>query len=249
MVIELAAVSALAFLAAAIHASVGFGFALIFVPSATLIVGPEASVAAMLIAVPLVGSVLYGIDRPRTPLWDAVPIAGVSVLSLPVGLWLLTHADDDLLRLLVGLAVAIAVIIDRWSGDRSEIERGRSSFARITISGLASGVMRGATGIGGPPYVLYYRWLGGAGWQFRSRLFSSSAMSGIASLCIAWFSGIFDSNTVPIVLVSFPTTAIGISVGIWARPSISEHRLQTISVLLLVATALLAMTTAISALV
>lgn len=247
MAVELVAIGVLAFVAAAVHSSVGFGSALMFVPAATLIIGPEPSVAAMLLAVPLVGAVLYGVDTPRTPLRDVVPVAGLSVLTLPAGLWLLTRADEDILRLLVGVAVLAAVLLSRISGAGPEVER-RPDLVRALAAGLASGLMRGSTSIGGPPFVLYYQWLGGGAWRFRSRMFSSSAMAGVISLGIAAVAGVFNADTMPAVLVSLPTTAIGIGAGIAARPLINDDRLHQISTLLLLATSLLAIATASSAL-
>jgi uncharacterized membrane protein YfcA len=247
MAIELVAVGVLAFIAGATQTSVGFGSALVFVPAATLVVGPGPSVAAMLVAVPLIGTVLYFSDTPRTSLKDVAPLACLSILSMPAGLWLLTQADENILRLLVGFAVMSAVVIDRIGGPSPEVER-RPNLLLAVGSGLASGLMRGSTSIGGPPLVLYYQWLGGGAWRFRSRMFSSSAVSGIAGLGVALFSDVFNADTMPAVLVTLPLAVIGIAVGIRVRPLISDHQLRRISVMLLVATSLLAITAATTAL-
>jgi uncharacterized membrane protein YfcA len=247
MTIELVAVGLLAFVAATVHSSVGFGAALVFVPAATLIIGPEPSVAAMLVSVPLIGTVLYGINTPRTPLADVVPVAGVSILSLPVGLLLLTRADEDLLRMFVGFAVLSSVLLSRFGGSGHDVER-QPTLSLSVGTGLTSGLMRGATSIGGPPLVLYYQWLGGGAWRFRSRMCSSTALSGVASLGIATLAGVFHADMMPVVLASLPGTAIGIAVGFRIQPLIEINQLHRISTFLLIGTSLLAIATASSGL-
>ena len=244
---ELVAIALLAFVAGAVYTSVGFGLGLVFVPAATLIVGAEPSIATMLVATPLVGFVLYGLDTPRTPLRDTAPVAALSLLSAPVGIWLLVRSDEDLLRLLVGVVVLASVAVDRVNRQSTELER-QPRLALAAASDLASGLMRGATSMGGPPLVLYYHWLGGGAWRFRSRMFSSVAIAGVPTLVIAVAGDVFKADAMPVVLASMPPIAVGIVVGIRLRPLIGDRELRRISMLLLVATSLLAIVTAASAL-
>lgn len=244
---ELIAIVVLAFVAVTVQTSVGFGSGLIFVPAATLVVGPEPAVAMMMVGIPLVGLVLYATDRPRMPLFDAAPAAALSLLSVPAGVWLLTRSDEDVLRLLVGLAVLGSVIVNQVSSASSEVVRERD-LPRMTLAGLASGVMRGTTSMGGPALVLYFHWLGGGAARFRSRMFSYSALSGLPSIGIAAAAGVFNADTMPVVLWGLVGAAAGIVAGLRARPWVTDARLRRTTMALLVATSLLAIATAGSAL-
>lgn len=244
---DLAIVVLLAFIAVAVQSSVGFGSGLIFVPAATLVVGPEPAVAMMLVGIPSVGATLYLLDKPRTPILDAAPSAALSVVSVPLGVWLLTQSDEDILRLLVGFAVLGSVVANQLSGRAEEVLR-QPNAPRLIGAGLASGVMRGATSMGGPPLVLYFHWLGGGAARFRSRMFSYGALSGIPSVGIAAVAGVFNDETMPVVLWGLLGAAIGIVVGVRLRPWITDMRLRRISMALLAATSLLAIATAASAL-
>lgn len=244
---ELALVVALAFVAVAVQTSVGFGSGLIFVPAATLVVGPEPAVAMMLVAIPGVGAALYLTDRPRMPLLDAAPAAALSLLSVPAGIWLLTHSDEDALRLLVGLAVLASVIVNQVSTPNTGVVR-QPDLPRMTIAGLASGLMRGTTSMGGPALVLYFHWLGGGASRFRSRMFSYSALSGLPSIAVAAVGGVFNAETMPVVLWGLVGTVAGIAVGLRIRPWITDARLRRTTMALLAATSLLAIATAASAL-
>ncbi len=244
---ELIAVAMLALLATSVQTSVGFGSGLIFVPAATLVIGAEPAIATMLVASPLVGVVLYALETPRTALSDVVPVAGLSLISTPLGIWLLVQSDEDMLRLLVGFAVLASVGVNQISSRGPEVQR-QPQLARAAASGLAAGVMRGSTSLGGPPMVLYYHWLGGGGWRFRSRMFSSSALSGAPSLAIAAAGGVFNTDTMPAVATGFVATGAGIVLGLRLRPLVTDNRLARITMLLLLATSALAIVTASTAL-
>ena len=241
------AVVLLAFVAVAVQTSVGFGSGLIFVPAATLVVGPEPAVAMMLVGIPLVGAVLYVTNRPRMPILDAAPAAALSLLSVPAGVWLLTRSDEDLLRLLVGLGVLASVLVNQLSAGSGPVERS-PDVPRMTVAGLASGLMRGTTSMGGPALVLYFHWLGGGAGRFRSRMFAYSALSGLPSIAIAAAAGVFNEETMPVVLWGLAGTVLGIAAGMRLRPWITDARLGRISMALLAATSLLAIATAASAL-
>jgi hypothetical protein len=247
MTAELAAAVVLALVAVAVQTSMGFGTALIFVPAATLIVGPQAAVATMLVVIPSVGAVLYAIDHPRTPLLDAAPAALLSLIGVPAGVWLLTQSDEDVLRLLVGFAVLGAVVANLLAARGAETPHERS-LPRMTLAGLISGVMRGTTSMGGPPLVLYFHWLGGGAARFRSRMFSYGAVSGLPSVAIAAVGGVFNSDTTPVVAWGLAGAAVGIVVGRRLRWWITDARLRRLSMVLLAATSLLAIATAASAL-
>ena len=237
----------LAFVAVTVQSSIGFGSGLIFVPAATLVVGPEPAVAMMLVGIPVVAGTLYLLDEPRSPLLDAAPAAGLSLISVPAGIWLLTRADEDLLRLLVGFAVLGSVIANAVSRAQEQVRE--RSLPLMAAAGLASGVMRGSTSMGGPALVLYFHWLGGGAARFRSRMFSYSAISGAPSVAIAAVAGVFNADTMPVVLWGLVGAALGILAGVRLRPWITDARLRGMSMTLLAATSILAIAAAGSALV
>ncbi len=243
---ELAVVVVLAFIAVAVQASIGFGSGLIFVPAATLVVGPEPAVAMMLVGIPAVAASLYLVDRQRTPILDAAPAALLSLLSVPAGVWLLTQSDEDVLRLLVGLAVLGSVLVNVMSRGQEQVRA--PDLPRVVAAGLASGLMRGSTSMGGPALVLYFHWLGGGAARFRTRMFSYGAISGAPSIAIAAAAGVFNADTMPVVLWGLLGAAFGVLAGVRLRPWISDARLRGMSMALLAATSLLAIATAGSAL-
>jgi uncharacterized protein len=240
---DLIAVVALAFIATTIQTSVGFGTALFFVPTATLLVGAEPAVAAMLIVIPGTGAILLQSSSERLPWAEGAWPALISLASMPLGVLLLTRLDENVLRLMVGFGVLFAVLLS-YIGGRSADVAHPASWPRMALAGLAAGLMRGALGMGGPALVLYYHWLGAGATQFRNRMYAYGLVAGVPSVAIAAVGGIYAGDTMKVVGASIPGALIGILVGGRLRPHISDTGIRRLSALLLVATSGLAMVTA-----
>ena len=240
---ELIAVVVLAFIATTIQTSVGFGTALFFVPSATLLVGAEPSVAAMLVVIPATGAILLGTTEGRLPWGESIWPALISLATMPLGVLVLTRSDENVLRLLVGFGVLLAVVLS-YLGRRSADVAHAASWPWMVLAGVAAGLMRGALGMGGPALVLYYHWLGTGATLFRNRMYAYGLVAGIPSVAIAAAGGIYAGDTMKVVGASLPGALIGILVGRRLRPHISDTGIRRLSAMLLMATSALAMMTA-----
>ncbi|WP_375691496.1 TSUP family transporter [Pseudooceanicola sp. LIPI14-2-Ac024] len=130
----------------------GFGTALIVMPVAAALL--PLPVAIVLLSV--TGVFSWPAMLPRA--WAAADKRQVGVLALaavltaPVGVWLLTVLERDLLRWLVALAAAVtlAALVSGWR------YRGRVGWPGLGAIGGAAGVLGGATGLTGPPVILFY---------------------------------------------------------------------------------------------
>ena len=184
---DFALIALLAALGALTQSGIGFGYAILFTPLATLVVGAQAAVAISLVTGTLMSFGLYAESRPRTPLRSVLLLALVGTLTTPLGIWLLTRADEVTLRILVGVAVLATTAVNMLSRPRLEA-REENAIATVAAGSL-SGVLRGATSMGGPPIVLYQHWLGGGPQVIRGRLFAYFALASLPGLVIAAFGG------------------------------------------------------------
>ncbi len=149
----------LRFLAAAIVTAVsgimrgftGTGSALITAPLFTLLFGPQAAIGT--IALLEIGIALQLMPNAvRLTPWRVVaPMTVVGSLVVPLGAWALIVADETLMRRLIALVV-LAFSLILLSGWRYPGQPAPASS--IAIGGL-SGILNGATGMGGPPVTLY----------------------------------------------------------------------------------------------
>jgi uncharacterized protein len=133
----------------------GFGAALIFVPVAARLVGPQLAVPLLLVTdailtLPLLLSSWKQAQFRAVALMSAGALAGI-----PLGTFVLRVADPLHLRwgIVVLVALMLALLLSGWR------YRGTPRDAATVAVGSISGLFSGIAQIGGPPVVAY--WLGG----------------------------------------------------------------------------------------
>ncbi|OWU83268.1 hypothetical protein ATO6_19195 [Oceanicola sp. 22II-s10i] len=130
----------------------GFGTGLIVMPVAAVLL--PVPVAILLLSV--TGVFSWPAMLPRA--WrgadkrQVAVLAGAALLTMPLGIWLLTILPRDLLRWLVAVAAAVtlAALVSGWR------YRGRVGWPGLGAIGGAAGVLGGTTGLTGPPVILFY---------------------------------------------------------------------------------------------
>jgi uncharacterized membrane protein YfcA len=147
---EFAVAFIVSFAAAALHSTVGFGFALLSVPLLSLLNPLFAPVPQLLVVFPLTLAIVFRERQAvevRSTLWifaGRVPGAFIGVTLLKL---LSTAALDVLMSLMVIIGVGIVVSHGNF----------RRTAAREFGAGVASGTMAMVSAIGGPPIALLYR--------------------------------------------------------------------------------------------
>jgi uncharacterized membrane protein YfcA len=106
----LAAVVVIIAVAAATQSIVGFGYALLVVPCLTVLLGPKVAVVAST----AVGTALVAWNSFR---WrhdirwrEAITVSIAALCAMPLGLVVLTRADDQTLRLIVGGTIIVFTV-------------------------------------------------------------------------------------------------------------------------------------------
>lgn len=130
----------------------GFGTALIFVPVAGIFLAPQVVVGVMM----LTGLVSSAALLPRA--WGQADrrevglLALAAVLTVPLGLWLMTQLDPVLIRWCVAViaGITLAALISGWRFS------GRVNHPQLAGIGAAAGGIGGLTGLTGPAVILFY---------------------------------------------------------------------------------------------
>ncbi len=150
-VLALSLLAALTCFATTVQTLAGFGFALIMMPAATLILGVRT--AAPLIALTALTLYLVNLIRYRESLnLDEVWRLGVSAIAgVPVGVWGFARVSASFLKALLGL-VLIGYALYGLLYTRPQ--RGCSSRWAY-VAGFLAGGLGGAYNTPGPPLALY----------------------------------------------------------------------------------------------
>ena len=153
-----AAIATLATMAASavLQASIGFGFAIFSIPLLVLLgwTVPEAiALAGAGMTVQMVAGLLrLGQHISLRPL---LPWIALTLISFTVGLLALkvvAQRQPQLLEAMVGGGVLVAVLLQGAVGKRPTVDVGPGWTAVAMVS---SGLLNGATGMGGPPLIIW----------------------------------------------------------------------------------------------
>jgi len=140
------------FIAGVMRGFSGFGAGMILVPSLSLIYNPMVAVISVVLLeiIPIIQMFPKSIKQCH---WKTVlPLSLGAVVIIPFASLLLLHADEEMMRYTIAALVMMCVMV-LASGWRYS---GEASVSATTTTGIVSGLIGGATCMGGLPIVLYY---------------------------------------------------------------------------------------------
>jgi uncharacterized membrane protein YfcA len=200
---------AVAALAGLVRGFAGFGAALVFVPVASALVGPQTAVIMLWLAdtLPTLPIVLPALRECN---WRQVaPVAAGYALAVPAGVLLLSQGDPLTLRwFMAGLvALLLALLASGWR---------YSGQPRAPIGvgvGAISGFFGGAAQLAGPPVLAY--WLGGPDrhWRVRANVIVFFALGTVFSGISFATGGLFTEDRIVRGIAMAPVYGLAIVIG------------------------------------
>ncbi len=215
----------------------GFGGSLIMTPLLTMVFEPKQVVPAVLLLEAFAATPMLikaaGLAHYRT----IAPICAASFVTLPLGGYLLVHADPHVLR----RGIAVLVIVSsallfkgvRYSGPRP--------VSLLVGLGALCGALLGATGIGAPPMILYLLSGSDPVVVTRSNLTLGVAAMSVAALVMLRAQGIpvLDGPLSPLAMA--PCFYGGIVIGTYLFSRVSETRFRLLALALLMSVSTVAL--------
>jgi len=225
------AICAVAFVSGTARGFSGFGSALIFMPLASSIAGPQLVAALLLIidfvaAAPLLPNAWKQADRKAT----AVMVAG-ALVGVPLGTYFLSRLEPVTTRWIIS-AFVFALLMLLISGWRY---RGKDHAAiSVGIGGL-SGFCSGLAQTGGPPIVGY--WLGRplASKIARANILLFFGASDFFSVVSYALTGLITMDAIKFAFVVGPVYGIGVWFGASLFGRASEKVFRAICYILIAA--------------
>jgi len=187
----------------------GFGTAVILAPVYSLLWGPRAGIPVMLlmelvVSVQLLPGAIKDADRRVV-----LPLGGAAAVATPLGAWVLLTADGEALRRFIGGFVLVFGLL-LMSGWRYH---GSRPLPLNLAVGTAAGLLKGATGMSGPPVILYL--LAGLeeAKRHRANLILFFATIAIISVFPPLIGGLIDLPVLVRLAVLLPVMALSVPVG------------------------------------
>jgi uncharacterized protein len=186
----------------------GFGAALIFVPIATRLLGPQIAAPLLLltdgfVAAPLVFTT-WSLARKN----EVFLMSMGALVGIPLGTVILSYADPLLLRwaIVVIVVVMLGLLVSGWRYS------GTPHRSLTTAVGAFSGVLSGISQIGGPPVVAYLLGSKGSVASLRASTILYFAIASMITLASYLIGGLITRQIVLVALALLPFY----SAGLWA---------------------------------
>nr|WP_156134413.1 sulfite exporter TauE/SafE family protein [Methylobacterium sp. ZNC0032] len=188
----------------------GFGFAMVFMPLASVVLGPVAALG-LIWFIDLPFALPIAARSARTAEWrEILPLLLTATLALPAGIWLLIWLDRETMRWVLASLVLIAVGL-MASGWRYH---GRPTITLSLGVGALSGLFNGMASIGGMPLAVF--WLGAQRndrHKTRANLQTFFGVSTLISGAVLWSKGILTFGALTMAVPLFAVYGAGLWAG------------------------------------
>jgi uncharacterized protein len=216
----------------------GFGFAMVFVPIATLAVGPSAAAALIwLVDIPFAWPLAAASFR-RVAWREIFPMLAGAMLTAPLGVWLLVNSDPVTSRWIVAASIlaASAALFTGWR------YRGRPGAPlSFGVGGLA-GVSSGLAQLGGMPVAIF--WLASQrndARQTKDNLNGFFAILPIVTGYLYWSKGLLTAQMIWMALPLCLPYGLALLAGAKLFNRASERLFRLLAYAIIAAAALVAL--------
>jgi len=207
------------FAATLIRSTFGFGEALIAVPLLALILPLQvAAPLAVLVSITIAAMVVVQ-DWRKIHLSSAIWLLAPTLLGIPVGLALLTSAQQHVVKAMLALVIMIFSGSMLAVANPPRLEREHRVW--LLGCGFLAGILGGAYGMNGPPLVIYgtlRRW---SPQHFRATLQAYFLPASVLVMAGYRFAGLWTPVVTHDYLICLPVAIPAIFLGRWIN-----HRLR-----------------------
>ena len=214
----------------------GFGAALIIIPALVALYGPvEAVVIMSLVEIPATAALVPTTLRFANWRWIA-PVGIGSLVTIPLGAWLLVYLDPEITRRVVaGLVIALGLLLaSGW-----QYRRPAGGALRFCVGG-ASGFIGGLANVGGPIVVVFLLASQAAISSVRAGMMAFFSFSTVLRLVVYGALGLYSASLLVLSLALSPIYLVGIWLGAKAFKRVSETLFRRIAITAVLVTGVVA---------
>jgi len=225
------------FMAATIAALTGFGYSLLATPVLVLLLPPRIVVPVVLQS-SIILLVLLAFEARSSMDWKKIGRWAFGALpGILLGSYALWAVEDRQMRSLIGVITLIGAALT-WLRPSKPWKR---EWPGALGAGLLSGVMAGASGMSGPPVVLYGLKQNWEHRVLRASLIGYFGVVHILTLCVLQGYGMVDKQTMALGGAVLPGLFLGFVLGMKGRNHIDQKLFRYIALALLCAMGTLAL--------
>lgn len=206
---------AIVFVAAVLQALTGFGFALVVMPLATLVL--DLKTAAPLIALAALTANTVNVIRfhRAVDLGEVARLGAASALGIPVGIWALAHVDE----LAINRTMGVILLIYAANALLRPAARRRLARGWAYPTGFVAGCLGGAYNTPGPPVVVYGSLRQWPKDEYRAIVQTFFFINGVLVVS----SHLLARHVVPRVWMLYAWAAPALLLGLWTGARLDRH--------------------------
>jgi uncharacterized protein len=223
--------------AAFISSLTGYGYALVATPFLVLVFPPQLVVPVVMISwVPLAFLLVLKtrarMQFPRIGRW----LAGAAV-GIPLGVYGLARIDEGTMRAGIG-AITLAAALTLWLKPGRPLRR---EGLAAPLVGMVSGVLGGASGMSGPPVILFGLNQGWDHRDLRANLIGFFAAKHLLVLGFLQGFGILGKEVLLLGVAALQGMLVGYAAGIRLEPRVSKRHFRNLAFVLVLLGGVLAL--------
>ncbi|MFC3000380.1 sulfite exporter TauE/SafE family protein [Falsiroseomonas tokyonensis] len=215
----------------------GFGTAVLLAPAYSVLWGPRIGIPVMLLMELVVSLQLVPRAFREANRRVILPIGAAATLATPLGAFILITADEDLLRRFIGGFVLVfgLLLMSGWRYHGS-----RPLPLNIAV-GTMAGLLKGATGISGPPVILYLLAGPEAAKQHRANLILFFGTIAVISVIPPALAGLMGWPVLAKLLLLLPVLMVCVPLGARLFHVLPERWYKRAALIFLVSTGVIAL--------
>jgi uncharacterized membrane protein YfcA len=202
----------------------GFGFALIMMPLVTVILGVRIAAPVVALAALTVYTINLIRYRREINLPEVLRLGLASAAGVPVGIWVLSNADEQVVMRILGL---VLVTYAAYSLLQPKAQRVLPR-AWVYPAGFLAGCFGGAYNTPGPPVIVYGSMRQWPRDEFRAVLQALFFLSGILVVASHALTEHLTKQVLVYYLYAVPALALGILVGSLVDRRIDQYKFRRI---------------------
>ena len=169
----------------------GFGSAMVISPLWALAIDPIAAVPALIIMEMLVSAQLLP-RAIRSTDWRLIGLLTVAAaITIPIGTYFLATTDPVIVRRVIGFVVFAWALVML----RGVVYRGQLRTSATLGIGATSGVLMGATGLGGPPVLMYLLSTPARAESNRANIITFFSVVSVFMIAVFTAEGLYNTET------------------------------------------------------
>lgn len=219
------------FFAAFVQCLSGFGFAVLIMPIITLVLGLQTAAPMVALTALTVYTINLARYRRAINVGEVLRLGAASVIGVPVGIWVLSNANEDLIKRILGLLLLAYAIYALARPTTSWVLSRRWVYP----TGFFAGCLGAAYNAPGPPAIVYGSLRQWPRDEFRAALQALFFINAVLVVTSHLVTKHVTTQVLTFYLYALPALVVGILVGVRVDTKVNRNHFRTlVAVMILV---------------